>query len=440
MWPLDSAKIDSVWASSRGASSRSRTAHGSTANTSAPIMARSSSSARSFTTTSAPCSRSAVGVPDAVDPDHPAEVSRAPRLRRPPARPRTPPPGRVRHRAPGRRPGTCPAPACRRGARARRRRRRSDLEQVLDAGRHRARPGSSRSTRPPPGAAPRRAPPRRTGPSPRTARRRRRGSASARSRSCALPEPVDRLGVGGVVGRALGSSMPRDSRNERTPSRRGLPSTYSRSPRAARTPGTARRPVRPLAQVLVEHLLPRLGVDLGGLGQDPVEVEQAGRDPVGQAEHGRKLAASSGVQASGVRELALRTRRRAGVPALALGADVVLGDVAAGEDRVPSSASSSACSPGPWVTRKSGPSLAARSPTEVLSSITTSDSPGKPASTSLSSPSTDAASAVASSRRRSALGRAAGGPPAPRPRPPPRRWARKGSICWTMMHVLSRSL
>ena len=55
-------------------------------------------------------------------------------------------------------------------------------------------------------------------------------------------------------------------------------------------------------------------------------------------------------------------------------------------------------------TRKSGPSFSRRSPIEVLSSITTSHSPGKPASTSLSSPSTDAASAVASSRSRSALG------------------------------------
>jgi hypothetical protein len=45
---------------------------------------------------------------------------------------------------------------------------------------------------------------------------------------------------------------------------------------------------RPLAAILeegVEHLLPRARVDLGGLGQDAVEVEQAGGDPIGQAEH-----------------------------------------------------------------------------------------------------------------------------------------------------------
>ena len=40
----------------------------------------------------------------------------------------------------------------------------------------------------------------------------------------------------------------------------------------------------------------------------------------------------------------------------------------------------------------------------VASSMTTSDSPGKPASSSLSSPSALAGSAVASMRRRSALG------------------------------------
>ena len=44
----------------------------------------------------------------------------------------------------------------------------------------------------------------------------------------------------------------------------------------------------------------------------------------------------------------------------------------------------------------------------VLSSMTTSDSPGKPASRSLSSPSTVAGSAVASRRSLSALGLRAG--------------------------------
>src|SRR5581483_1799467 len=43
---------------------------------------------------------------------------------------------------------------------------------------------------------------------------------------------------------------------------------------------------RPGPQEVVEHLLPGGGVDGGGLGQDAVEVEQAGADAVREAEHG----------------------------------------------------------------------------------------------------------------------------------------------------------
>src|SRR5215208_2527876 len=43
--------------------------------------------------------------------------------------------------------------------------------------------------------------------------------------------------------------------------------------------------LRPLAQEGVEHLLPRPRVDLGGLPQHPVEVEQTGRDLLWQVEH-----------------------------------------------------------------------------------------------------------------------------------------------------------
>jgi hypothetical protein len=39
-------------------------------------------------------------------------------------------------------------------------------------------------------------------------------------------------------------------------------------------------------QKRVEHLLPRARVHLGGLRENAVEVEQAGRDPVREAEHG----------------------------------------------------------------------------------------------------------------------------------------------------------
>jgi hypothetical protein len=44
-------------------------------------------------------------------------------------------------------------------------------------------------------------------------------------------------------------------------------------------------PFGALAQVLVEHLLPRRRVDLGGLGEHAVEIEQASGDGVGEAEH-----------------------------------------------------------------------------------------------------------------------------------------------------------
>jgi len=44
-------------------------------------------------------------------------------------------------------------------------------------------------------------------------------------------------------------------------------------------------PLGPVAQEVVEHLLPRAGVDLRRLGQDAVEVEQAGGDSGGHVEH-----------------------------------------------------------------------------------------------------------------------------------------------------------
>src|SRR6185295_7523081 len=43
------------------------------------------------------------------------------------------------------------------------------------------------------------------------------------------------------------------------------------------------------AQVVVEHLLPRRGVDAGGVGEDAVEVEEARAGAVREAEHGRKV-------------------------------------------------------------------------------------------------------------------------------------------------------
>ena len=120
MWPFESANTDSVWASTSRSSAVSRTAHGSTANAGCAITRRSSSSARSVTTMSAPCSRSASAWPTRSTP------TTKPKW---PARPAATPasassntaasPARRRACAPRR--GTCPAPACRAGAPARRR-------------------------------------------------------------------------------------------------------------------------------------------------------------------------------------------------------------------------------------------------------------------------------------------------------------------------------
>jgi hypothetical protein len=43
---------------------------------------------------------------------------------------------------------------------------------------------------------------------------------------------------------------------------------------------------RPVTQEVVEHLLPRAGVDLRGLREHAVEIEETRRDALGQLEHG----------------------------------------------------------------------------------------------------------------------------------------------------------
>ena len=85
---------------------------------------RSSSSARSETTTSAPCCAQRVRLADPVDADDEPEARRPARPRRRRARPRTPPPAALPPRARARRRGTCPARACPPDAPAARRRRR----------------------------------------------------------------------------------------------------------------------------------------------------------------------------------------------------------------------------------------------------------------------------------------------------------------------------
>ena len=48
------------------------------------------------------------------------------------------------------------------------------------------------------------------------------------------------------------------------------------------------RPLGPLAQVVVEHLLPGRGVDLGRLGEHAIEVEEAAAHAVRETKHGIK--------------------------------------------------------------------------------------------------------------------------------------------------------
>ena len=370
---------------------------------------RSSSSERSCTTTSAPCARSASAWPVRSTPTTQPKC---------PARPASTPASASSNTAAWA--GSAPSALAAGQERVGRRLPGEvlalgddavdpHLEQILDAGRDRARPGSSRSRTPPPGAAPCSRALRRTRPS------LVRLDALVVDQLqheivLAQAEPVDRLVVGRVVRRARAAGRcPATRRNERTPSRARLAVdvllvVVGKHELAIRLAGA----LVPAAQELVEHLLPRLGVDLRRLRQDAVEVEQAGGDAVGQAEHAGKLAASHAALEASARSRYLRSghgrgarRGRRSLSTLTLSAlDVAVGRGSRGRAARRARRAGSAL----WATRKSGPSFSRRSPIDVLSSITTSHSPGKSASTSLSSPSTDAASAVASSRRRSALG------------------------------------
>ncbi len=69
-------------------------------------------------------------------------------------------------------------------------------------------------------------------------------------------------------------------------------------------------------EVLVEGLLPRAVVDLGGLGEHAVEVEQACGDGVGQPQHARNLSERAAASACASGEAgALRARRARRRPA-----------------------------------------------------------------------------------------------------------------------------
>src|SRR5215213_2003247 len=56
--------------------------------------------------------------------------------------------------------------------------------------------------------------------------------------------------------------------------------------------------LRPLAQERVEHLLPRLRVDLRRLGQHAVEIEQTCRDAIRKPEHGPTLPRADGIEST----------------------------------------------------------------------------------------------------------------------------------------------
>ena len=179
----------------------------------------STSSARSATTMSAPASVSWSAPDPAVDPDDQTEAAGPAGLRRRTARPRTPPPARPARRAGRPRRRRCRAPACR-ADRARRPRCR------------RRRPRTGRPDRPPP------APRGRSSTSettailvPRSARRSsscdrardrrrrpRRRSTAEKNAFFRLPRPQTVSSSGPSAGSPSASVMPRESRNDATPS------------------------------------------------------------------------------------------------------------------------------------------------------------------------------------------------------------------------------
>ena len=251
MWPLDSAKIDSVCGrAGRGRSARlARRAHGSTGeDVRRSIIARPAARRGRATTMSAPCSRSASAWPTPVDADDPAEAPRRGPASTPArASSNTAACAGVDAQRRARRRGTCRARAC-------------------PAGRSRsATTPSTRASKRSGDARRRRAPPRQFALDDTTARAQARpsraaldeahralvdldavarGSARSTRSFLRVPEAVDGLRVGGSSGEPSGSSIAREARKARTPSRRGLPSTYRRSRARRRRAAGRGRPGR----------------------------------------------------------------------------------------------------------------------------------------------------------------------------------------------------
>ena len=110
MWPLESAKTDSAWASMSKSSASSVTAHGSTEKCGCGDHSRS---ARSSTTTVGAVGEQRLALAGAIDADDVAEAPVVPRLH---AGERVLEDRRVLGRdaaGSARPPGRCPAPACR---------------------------------------------------------------------------------------------------------------------------------------------------------------------------------------------------------------------------------------------------------------------------------------------------------------------------------------
>ena len=201
-----------------------------------------------------------VGLADAVDADDEAERARSSRGdagERVLEHGRF---GRRDRRARWPRPGTCRAPAFRAGARARRRPRRPAPRTDRRCRPPPAPHGSSRSRRRQRAEAGVPQPRARTAPSPRTRARRGCGSWRGRARSCGYRGQQTVSASAGSLREPSGRAMPREARNERTPSERCFPSMYSSIVPHGIECDESRRPRsrRAHAEERVEHLLPRL--------------------------------------------------------------------------------------------------------------------------------------------------------------------------------------
>ena len=248
--------------------------------------ASSSSSARSRTTTSAPCGAQGVGVADPVDADDAPEPARAAGLD---AGDRVLEHGRVRRRP--RRARRAPARNVSGAGLPFRPSRVATMPSTISSNRSRI-PAASRTSR----QLELEETTARRSPASRAARDvadRALVDLDAVARDelehevvLAVAQAVDRLGARLVVGRAV-REVDAARPEERADPVVARPAVDVLVVVRARVEGHERLAgaLRALAQVVVEHLLPRGGMDLRGLREHAVEVEQARLDAVGQSQH-----------------------------------------------------------------------------------------------------------------------------------------------------------